>query len=465
MRPAAVSVAILFLLPSGTPVEGAAARIPEAVSLRMTEPGPTSDDPTDDMVRLGDWIGEAQIVGLGEAWHGTHTLHRLAHRIFRQLVEHESFTVFALEIDQAHAAMLDEYVQGARDDLEDVFAGAWWAQRVFYDMALVDLLRWMRGYNQAMPGRPLHFAGFDIKQPRLAAEGLVAAVGEVDPRAVGELRSLLSQAFAPGAFGIYPNVWGFTGTSRLVLPEREADAPARIELTVRGEGVEYGHVGLSAGAGGDRSPRVRWIRVEDLGATGSVEVLELGVPARAESLEISVFHRGNGAVEFGRPEVRLGDRRLDTAGLWDEVETRPLMMPALQAMDYRAQVLEPPGGGARVLRITADPLLDSGLEAAQAVGARVDVLLDGTSTASLSRDEVAWTLQLARLVRQAVEWRTLAESNRGVFLAENLLWLHRMVFPGRRVLALAHTSHTERIPGKMGASWRRLSVPPTEPSG
>lgn len=444
-------VAFLVPSPSGAGAGVETAGLPAVVPLEATEPGETAAEPAGDLLHLARWIGEAGVVGLGEAWHGTHTFHRLADRIFRHLVEHEGFTVFALEIDQAHAAILDGYAQGERDDLDSVLSGAWWAQRIFYDEALVELLRWMRRHNEATPGRRLHLAGFDLKQPHLAAERLAAAAEPVDPEISAGLRSLLSRALAPGAFGIFPNAWGFTGTVHLPLPEEvETDLPAQVGLAIRGDGVGYGYVGFSVRAGAGRPARVRWVPVEELGPTGTVHALELEVPASADALEISAFHRGNGTVWFARPEVRLGERRLDPAGFWERVEPRPLMMPALQAMDYRAEVVEAPSGGGRELRVAADPLLDSSLEAARTAGGRVEELLDRAGPEDLSAADVAWMRQLARLVVQAVEWRTLAEPNRDVFLAENLLWLHRTAFPGERILALGHTSHTERVQAKMG---------------
>lgn len=425
------------------------------VPLEGTEPTDAKDTPTGDLAHLAQWIGGATIVGLGEGSHGTHTLHRLAHRMFQYLAEEEGFEVFALEIDQAHAAILDEFVQGERDDLDHQMTQGWWAQQIFYDEALADLLRWMRQYNQTSD-RPLHFAGYDAKQPRLAAERLTSAIREADPKALARVRDLLARALAPDAFGIYPNVWGFSSTVRFTFPPQDAEVAVEVAVEVRGEGVDYGLVGFSARSDAGKPSEVRFVPIEDLRATGSTYRVELQVPALASALDLSLFHRGNGTVSFGRPVVHLGDRRLETSGGFESsgeletIEPSPLMMPALQRMDYRAEVLEDAATGRPILQIAADPLLDRGLDAARATQRQIEELLGSAELEGLSPAQTDWVRQLSRLVTQAVEWRVLAEPNRDVFLAENLLWLQRTAFPRRRILALAHASHTERRPRRMG---------------
>ncbi len=417
--------------------------------LEQTEPSSSSDVPARDLACLGQWVGDALIVGLGEDKHGTHTLHRLSHRIFQHLVENEHFEVFALEIDQAHATVLDRYVQGEIDDLETQLVEGWWAQKIFYDEALKDLLRWMRRYNKTAE-RPLHFAGYDAKQPRLAAKELVEALGGVESAATEKVRTLLSEALALGAFGMYPNVWGYTGTVHFALPKREGEVLTLVDVGVRGEGVSYGYVGFSARTGNAEPAVVRWIPIEELQPAGSTYSIELEVDEVTSSLEVSVFHRGDGTVWFERPVIHLGETRVETSGGFATIGVRPLMAPALQSMDYRADPVEDSATGTPMLRVAADPLLKKSLAATKRVERQVDDLLRGAVAEDLSPAQGDWVRQLSRLVTQAVEWRVLAETNRDVFLAENLLWLQSTAFPGRRILALGHTSHTERRPNKMG---------------
>lgn len=451
MRSTVVWAVVCVAWPAAVAAHGA--EVPAVVELCGTEPveapaevghGECSSR-AEDLARLASWIGEAEVVALGESVHGTHTLHRLADRIFRHLVEREGFGVFALEIDQAHAALLDEYAQGERDDLEALLAGGWWGQKIFYDAALAELLRWMRRHN-ATAEQPIHVAGFDLKQPRLALERLMEGIAEVDRAFARQLSAVGERVLAPGAFGAFPNVSGYTAAGRLPWESRAAASELVVRIEVRGEGVGFGTVGFGVRVGNTWRLEVAEVALDELPVAGAHE-LKVQVPGSTERLELVLFHRGNGTVWFSEPAFRGGGgsfERLD--GFFEILEPWPLMMPAIQRMDYRA-TLEP---GSRALRVAADPVLDESLAASRELEEGLRGWLVGGRSETLGGSRRAWALQLARLLTQAVHWRTLVEPNRDVFLAENVLWLRRVTFPDRRILLLSHVSHGERRPGRMG---------------
>jgi len=61
--------------------------------LRTVEPG----GDTGDLRALDPMIGDARVVGLGEATHSSHDFFALKDRVFRHLVEEKGFRTFALE--------------------------------------------------------------------------------------------------------------------------------------------------------------------------------------------------------------------------------------------------------------------------------------------------------------------------------------------------------------------------------
>lgn len=75
--------------------------------LRSTEPGGS----TADLRALGAMIGDAQVVGLGEATHGSHEFFTMKERIFRYLVEEKGYTTFALELSWSAGLQIDDYLQ------------------------------------------------------------------------------------------------------------------------------------------------------------------------------------------------------------------------------------------------------------------------------------------------------------------------------------------------------------------
>ncbi len=130
--------------------------------LRSTEPGPD----TADLRPLGAMIGNAAVVGLGEATHGSHEFFTLKERVFRYLVEEKGFTTFALEIGWPSGMLIDDYLQTGRGDalqvVREALGGSPFGREEF-----LHLVEWMRDHNRRRPGRRVHFMGDDIGAPRV----------------------------------------------------------------------------------------------------------------------------------------------------------------------------------------------------------------------------------------------------------------------------------------------------------
>ncbi|GGT85331.1 erythromycin esterase family protein [Streptomyces violascens] len=134
-----------------------------ALPLLSAEPGTG----TADLRGLGAAIGDAKVVGFGEATHGSHEFFAMKDRVFRYLVEQKGFTTFALEMSWSAGLRIDDYLQGvdkrdARQVVHDVMAESPWDREEF-----VTLVQWMRDYNRKHPDRPVHFLGDDVGAPKL----------------------------------------------------------------------------------------------------------------------------------------------------------------------------------------------------------------------------------------------------------------------------------------------------------
>lgn len=138
-------------------------------------------DPTlslSDLQPLAQMIGNARIVGLGEATHGTREFFRLKHRLVRLLGSRDAHTVFALESSMADARAINQYLQdgtGRPDTLiEDL--GDWtWNTESF-----LTLIEWMRRYNVSEPGS-ISFWGFDVRSYETAMTEVRRFIQETDP--------------------------------------------------------------------------------------------------------------------------------------------------------------------------------------------------------------------------------------------------------------------------------------------
>ncbi|MFJ9950495.1 erythromycin esterase family protein [Kitasatospora sp. NPDC091207] len=131
--------------------------------LRSTEPGRN----TADLRAMGTMIGDARVVGLGEATHGSHEFFAMKERLFRYLVEEKGFTTFALELSWSAGLEIDDYLQtgkggDARSVAKATLANSPWDREEF-----VSLIEWMRDYNRRHPGRTVHFMGDDLGAPSL----------------------------------------------------------------------------------------------------------------------------------------------------------------------------------------------------------------------------------------------------------------------------------------------------------
>jgi len=132
----------------------------------------------DDLRPLKAIIGDAHIVGLGEATHGTAEFFRMKHRLVEFLASEMGFTLFAIEANMPEAYRVNDYVLNGKGDLKALLRGmyfwTWDTQEV------LDMILWMRKFNASGKGR-IQFLGFDMQTAAVAAENARKFVAELDP--------------------------------------------------------------------------------------------------------------------------------------------------------------------------------------------------------------------------------------------------------------------------------------------
>jgi erythromycin esterase len=143
----------------------------------------------DDLRPLKAMIGDARIVSLGEATHGTAEFFRMKHRVVELLATEMGFTVFAIEASMPEAFRLNDYVLRGEGDAKELLRGmyfwTWNTQEV------LDMILWMREFNASGKGR-IEFLGFDMQEPRVAARNVRRFVARADP----EYAQALDEAYA-----------------------------------------------------------------------------------------------------------------------------------------------------------------------------------------------------------------------------------------------------------------------------
>lgn len=115
-----------------------------------------------DLRPFGRMVGDARVVGLGEATHSSHEFFTVKHRVLRYLVEEKGFRAFALEAPWSTGLRLDAYLTRGEGDLKQIMDEEFQGSYRFWNNAEYrDLLQWMRAYNVKHPKDPVSFVGND----------------------------------------------------------------------------------------------------------------------------------------------------------------------------------------------------------------------------------------------------------------------------------------------------------------
>ena len=99
---------------------------------------------------LFEMIGDARLVLLGEATHGTHEFYRERAQITKRLIVEKGFSAVAVEADWPDAYRVNRYVrgQGTDTDADDALAGfkrfPTWMWR---NTEVLEFVNWLRAYN------------------------------------------------------------------------------------------------------------------------------------------------------------------------------------------------------------------------------------------------------------------------------------------------------------------------------
>ena len=198
---------------------------------------PLSGGPRD-FDALLDLIGDARVVLLGEASHGTHDFYRVRAEITKRLIREKSFEAVAIEGDWPDAFRVDEFVRGEGTDEEasEALAGfERFPQWMWRNADVLDFVGWLRAYNEARSdARPARFFGLDLYSLHRSIELVLEYLDIVDPtgaRAARERYACLTQ------YGADARAYGYATTLHL-QPTCEEEAITQL-IALRRSAAEY----------------------------------------------------------------------------------------------------------------------------------------------------------------------------------------------------------------------------------
>jgi len=136
-----------------------------------------------------DRYGDARLILLGEATHGTSEFYRARAAITRWLIEQHGFTIVAVEADWPDAVRIDRYVRhrGLGEHREETFVRfPTWMWR---NEEVAAFTAWLRTHNERRPmARRTEFRGLDVYSMRSSIAAVLAYLDRVDPVAARRAR-------------------------------------------------------------------------------------------------------------------------------------------------------------------------------------------------------------------------------------------------------------------------------------
>jgi erythromycin esterase-like protein len=182
-------------------------------------------------------IGDARLVLIGEASHGTHDFYRVRAEITKRLLAEKSFGAVAIEGDWPDAWRVNRYVRGLADDPDasEALAGfrrfPTWMWR---NADVLDFVGWLRAHNEGKGEAAAGFYGLDLYSLHASMEAVLEYLGKVDPAAARRARERYA---CFDHFGEDVQAYGYTAGFGLTEP-CEKDVVAQL-VELRRRAAEY----------------------------------------------------------------------------------------------------------------------------------------------------------------------------------------------------------------------------------
>ena len=144
---------------------------------------------TNDLAPLMERIGDARIVMLGEASHGTHEYYTWRSAITRKLILEKGFNFIAVEGDWPDCYRINRYIKnysGSGDTaFEVVNSIKRWPTWMWANWEVIALAEWLKKANKSLPkNKKVGFYGLDVYSLWESMESIMQYLERVDPAAL-----------------------------------------------------------------------------------------------------------------------------------------------------------------------------------------------------------------------------------------------------------------------------------------
>ncbi len=133
--------------------------------------------------------GDADVVLLGEASHGSSEFYRARAAISRYLIQNCGFNIVAVEADWPDAARIDRYVRHGAPQMGRRQAFARFPSWMWANEEVLEFVDWLRDENEhRIPAQRVEFRGLDIYSLSASMHAVLSYLDRVDPKSAGMAR-------------------------------------------------------------------------------------------------------------------------------------------------------------------------------------------------------------------------------------------------------------------------------------
>jgi erythromycin esterase-like protein len=416
-----------------------------------------------DMQPLKAVVGDARVVSLGEATHGTREFFQLKHRMLEFLASEMGFTIFSIEANMPEAYRLNDYVLKGTGDpvqlLKGMYFWTWDTEEV------LDMIRWMRAFNASGKGR-IEFTGFDMQTPTVALQNAAAFVTRYDPTYALTWQTTSSDvtraASAPASSSSGAPSFGLL--NGMIPAGAVAGKKVRFSGFIKTEDVKNGYAGLWFRAN-SASGVVAFDNMQNRGATGTADwkqyVIDLSVPATVTNIVFGALMPGSGRAWFDDFAVEIDGQPYSDASFDYTFESPGLNGFMGGGNGYRVELDSSVAhSGKQSVRMTSAPAPAAPSGPSVDFRAVIAELKDaathletgraGYRAAGAGDDDVDWAIQNVRVALQSLQMKT-NEVSRDRSMANNVKWILDRN-PKAKVVLWAHNGHVATGGGFMSAS-------------
>lgn len=289
---------------------------------------------TEGIAPLLEAVGDARVVLIGEATHGTDEFYRIRADLTTALISQKSFTIVAAEADWPDAYRANRWVRlvseepDAASALGDFTRFPRWMWR---NEVVVDFLQWLRAHNALQEFRDrTGFYGLDLYSLHTSMDAVLGYLSKVDPDGARRARDRYG-CFEE--FGTDPQSYGYAAT--LGLSRTCEDEVVAQLVDLRKRAIEYasrdGYIAEDEYFFAEQNARLVRNAEQYYRAMfgGRVQSWNLRDTHMMETLEALVqwTHKRSGdakAVVWAH-NSHLGDARATQMGVWGELNLGQLV--------------------------------------------------------------------------------------------------------------------------------------------